>query len=158
MNNSFVSFVSILFPTDDTKEPVVKSGCKCSKSKCLKKYCECFLANKYCTDCNCTDCHNVPIFEIERSESYSSKRKIKTSGCNCSKTKCLKKYCECFASNLQCTELCNCVGCENCTTDDTLCASSATADTLCATADTFEPSQQSSSVARSTAPETSSSS
>lgn len=33
--------------------------CNCKNSKCLKLYCDCFSAGKYCDDCNCTDCLNT---------------------------------------------------------------------------------------------------
>ena len=34
-------------------------GCRCTQSKCLKRYCECFRAGMSCTaDCECRDCHN----------------------------------------------------------------------------------------------------
>ncbi|RLN87922.1 hypothetical protein BBJ28_00009192 [Nothophytophthora sp. Chile5] len=34
-------------------------------------------------------------------------------GCNCKKSTCLKLYCECFAANGRCSDLCQCVGCKN---------------------------------------------
>jgi hypothetical protein len=33
--------------------------CSCKKSKCLKLYCECFMAQVYCDGCQCTDCLNT---------------------------------------------------------------------------------------------------
>ena len=34
--------------------------CSCKKSRCLKKYCECFASNRYCDGCFCTNCQNLP--------------------------------------------------------------------------------------------------
>lgn len=33
--------------------------------------------------------------------------------CNCKKSHCNKKYCECFGSGEKCSRFCNCVGCHN---------------------------------------------
>jgi Tesmin/TSO1-like CXC domain, cysteine-rich domain len=35
-----------------------KRPCNCTKSQCLKFYCDCFAAGEYCDGCNCKDCLN----------------------------------------------------------------------------------------------------
>jgi hypothetical protein len=43
----------------DSGEAVHKIGCKCRKSACLKKYCECFNMGARCTEkCICVGCQN----------------------------------------------------------------------------------------------------
>ena len=42
----------------DKKENIEKFCCNCTKTKCVKKYCECFSNNRFCKDCNCVDCLN----------------------------------------------------------------------------------------------------
>ncbi|QDZ21652.1 protein tesmin/TSO1-like CXC [Chloropicon primus] len=37
-----------------------QTGCKCTKTSCLKRYCECYAAGVFCgTKCNCTNCQNT---------------------------------------------------------------------------------------------------
>ena len=44
----------------DNGEARTVYGCRCKRSKCLKKYCECFGAGLECGDnCICQDCLNV---------------------------------------------------------------------------------------------------
>lgn len=34
--------------------------CKCSRSGCLKMYCECFTMGRLCDEsCSCKNCHNI---------------------------------------------------------------------------------------------------
>ncbi|XP_073127783.1 uncharacterized protein [Henckelia pumila] len=44
-------------------------------------------------------------------KSPSSARHIK--GCNCKKSMCLKKYCDCYQSKVGCSDGCRCEGCQN---------------------------------------------
>lgn len=42
-----------------------------------------------------------------------SERTVNLKGCNCPKSKCLMKYCECFNHDIKCSPLCTCVDCHN---------------------------------------------
>lgn len=111
------------------------SGCFCERSMCLKMYCQCFADGKYCTSCNCQNCQNRPgdrnlrrkIREKNKGDgkyyheaidkegfdchSNASDDTLKT--CRCSRSKCLKGYCDCFNAGKFCSEFCKCLGCSN---------------------------------------------
>jgi hypothetical protein len=83
-------------------------SCTCSKTKCLKKYCECLANNQYCVNCNCVDCHNTPQFQKEK-----AKENVEVITCTCTKSNCNKKYCECYKSGKACNSNCRCLNCQN---------------------------------------------
>jgi hypothetical protein len=97
------------------KEAVTR--CYCKKSRCVRLYCECRGAGLLCQDaCRCTGCENrTPSTD----ETHPQKTKARDR-CNCKKTRCLKKYCECFAGGNKCGDKCKCTGCQN-TEDAAVC-------------------------------------
>lgn len=41
------------------------AGCHCKKTRCLKKYCECFEGSVYCgPNCKCVECQNIIDSEV----------------------------------------------------------------------------------------------
>ncbi|XP_024138135.1 spexin prohormone 2 [Oryzias melastigma] len=110
-----------------------RKACHCTRSRCLKLYCDCFSSGVMCSSCNCMNCHNNVENESQRHEaiklcldrnpsafrSKSAARKFAESrgwhskGCSCRHSGCLKKYCDCYEANIKCTSSCRCVGCCN---------------------------------------------
>lgn len=83
----------------------------------------------YCSDCYCEGCCNT----IEHAELVEEARRLALErdplafdskidsldnslhkkGCKCTRTNCLKKYCECYRAGVVCGENCKCTECKN---------------------------------------------
>ena len=120
-----------------------KIHCTCKKTKCIKKYCECFSSGILCFNCKCENCENKTFFsdnfnrknsnninntnkkEEEIKEKKESKQINETNLdlsdndtkkliiCTCSKSGCNKNYCECFKAKVKCNNKCRCIKCLN---------------------------------------------
>ncbi|CAB3234240.1 unnamed protein product [Arctia plantaginis] len=112
-----------------------RKACNCTKSQCLKLYCDCFANGEFCNRCNCNNCHNNLENEELRQKAIRAcldrnpnafRPKIgkaksggpdivrrHNKGCNCKRSGCLKNYCECYEAKIACTTMCKCVGCRN---------------------------------------------
>lgn len=116
---------------EDNSRP--RKPCNCTKSQCLKLYCDCFANGEFCHSCNCNNCFNNLEHEEERQKAIGAclernpnafRPKIgkgkegdlerrHTKGCNCKRSGCLKNYCECYEAKILCSSMCKCVGCKN---------------------------------------------
>ncbi|XP_017948937.1 protein lin-54 homolog isoform X2 [Xenopus tropicalis] len=110
-----------------------KKPCNCTRSQCLKLYCDCFANGDLCNNCNCSNCYNNAEHELERFKAVKAclyrnpdafqpkieKGKIgdvkprHNKGCNCKRSGCFKNYCECYEAKIACSSVCKCVGCKN---------------------------------------------
>jgi len=111
-NSKFTYFQSKKINILDKRENQDKPCCCCTKTKCIKKYCECFSNNRYCKDCHCIDCMNKFIYlnnNVNLKESFENEKIF----CTCAKSNCNKKYCECYKSGKKCNDKCRCVNCLN---------------------------------------------
>ncbi|XP_049539518.1 protein lin-54 homolog [Anopheles darlingi] len=116
------------------EESYKKRPCNCTKSQCLKLYCDCFANGEFCYNCNCKDCHNTQKDDYARQKAIrctlernpnafkpkigsigpsDDATRLHTKGCNCKRSGCLKNYCECYEAKIPCSSNCKCVGCRN---------------------------------------------
>ncbi|XP_025831852.1 protein lin-54 homolog isoform X2 [Agrilus planipennis] len=113
-----------------------RKPCNCTKSQCLKLYCDCFANGEFCYMCNCMNCFNNLENEehrqlaiksclernpnafrpkIGKSKDTGTDTQVRkhTKGCNCKRSGCLKNYCECYEAKIACSSNCKCFGCRN---------------------------------------------
>jgi hypothetical protein len=95
-----ISFLSPLDPTSVTYPPI--DSCKCTRSRCLMLYCDCFQAGQVCSPlCVCVSCKNTRVqskpdgsrFQaieailLRRPDAFSYKPRKTDDGCRCKKNR-----------------------------------------------------------------------
>ena len=136
------SINKINYRKNESGEQNIKMHCTCKKTKCIKKYCECYSNKYFCYDCKCENCENKPpqfsdnnkiINQKEEEKNETGKNKQDNENnidinnnnldkliiCTCSKSGCNKNYCECFKAKIKCNNKCRCIKCLN-KIDDTI--------------------------------------
>ena len=117
------AYISAQPLNNNNNNSTLRQKCTCSKTGCLKKYCNCFANGVPCEGCECKNCQNVSnsnkndnidleekkIFPLMQNRFDRNQRTI----CNCTKSNCMKKYCECFKQGFSCNSLCRCMDCKN---------------------------------------------
>ncbi len=89
-----------------------KICCICTKTNCIKKYCACFANGRFCENCECQNCLNTRE-NATTDINILQKNSIENIICNCSRSNCQKKYCECYKAGKSCGPICRCIGCLN---------------------------------------------
>jgi len=89
-----------------------KICCICTKTNCIKKYCACFANGRFCENCECQNCLNTRE-NATTDINILQKNNIENIICNCSRSNCQKKYCECYKAGKSCGPICRCIGCLN---------------------------------------------
>ena len=117
-------------PKTKKKEVGKPMRCRCDRSGCLKRYCVCFAAGNPCVaaECKCKGCENddateerkikrlAAVAEMQKKKSNafqarigpngSGEEAVHLTGCNCKRSGCQRRYCECFQAGVRCTEKC----------------------------------------------------
>lgn len=118
-------------PSDSFTPAAAAVHCTCTKTKCLKLYCNCLKAGRFCTsECDCVNCRNKcdsterrqVLRKLKSGNAFPSlrskaKKEGKVCGCTCQRSQCNKKYCSCYQSGRYCTDKCKCVDCSNRSSD-----------------------------------------
>jgi hypothetical protein len=117
----------------EKKAPPGVNACKCVRSKCLKLYCPCFKEGNVCTkSCTCVYCANrtekndgstgeqrqLAVYHCLQNRPDAFETRVRKPGCACKNNRCVFKYCECFRTELACTDQCSCRECENQASDE----------------------------------------
>ncbi len=126
-SNALIENNNMNYVLKNTKKVV----CTCTRTQCQKKYCACFSSGNYCQGCDCKGCLNVQRnnsnINIQDDDKFNNPKdkdfnitpnlcqenKPQAIVCNCTKSKCMKKYCECYKMNIDCGNLCRCIDCQN---------------------------------------------